>query len=143
MPILVKAYRLLTTPFKLPPDWQENLARLARPEVEDEERFGLGGGKGGVDGWARKAGEEPNLLELGAGGETWFVGPDDVRGVWMPAIRHRVKWRELSENVMWVMNSNAEGLLQDKGVSEKRREKRAGRRRRQVDEILEDMLEML
>lgn len=139
----MKAHRLLSAPYNLPPEWQENLARLARPEVEEEERFGLGGGKGGVDGWARKAGEEPNLLELGTGGETWFVGPDNVRGIWISAIRHRVKWRELSENVMWVMKSNAVGLLDDKGVSEKRKERREGRRRRQVDQILEDMLDML
>lgn len=143
LPILVKAHRLLSSPFTLPPEWQENLARLARPELEEEDRFGLGGGKGGVDGWARKAGEEPNLSELGKGGQEWFVGPENVRGIWISAIRHRVKWRELSESVMWIMKSNAAGLLEDKEMSEKQRNRKAAKRRRKVDEILDDMLELV
>lgn len=133
----------MSSPFTLPPDWQENLARLARPELEEENRFGLGGGKGGVDGWARKAGEEPNLSELGKGGQEWFVSPENVRGIWISAIRHRVKWRDLSESVMWVMKSNAANLLEDKGLSEKQWAKKEAKRRRQVDGILDDMLEMI
>ena len=96
-----------------------------------------------MDGWARKAGEEPNLSELGKGGQEWFVSPENVRGIWISAIRHRVKWRDLSESVMWVMKSNAANLLEDKGLSEKQWAKKEAKRRRQVDGILDDMLEMI
>lgn len=143
LPVLVQASRLLTGGFTLPPDWQDNLALLSRPGQGEAQRFGLGGGTGGVNGWARKAGEEPNLAELGEGGDQWFVESRDVKAIWRTVVRHRVKWRDLSESVMWNLKTDAAGLVQEAEVSKSKARKRERRRREAVDKILDDMIVLL
>lgn len=147
LPVLVKAHRLLSAPFTLPTDWRANLARLAQPDLGDTQRFGLGGGQGGVNGWARRAGEEPDLAELGDDGEEWHAGPENIRGVWTTAIRHRVKWRDVGEGVMWAITTSAADLSDQQrqaAVAELHVQRRRERKRREaVDAILDDMLTML
>jgi hypothetical protein len=144
LPILVKAHRLLSSPYKLPPDWYENLLRISQPGQGRSQRFGLGGGQGGVDDWPRKAGEEPNIGDLGIGAENWFVVPANVRGIWGNAVRHRVKWRAAGESIMWTMRNSAAGLLKDLGDDdEDKTGKRRVKRRKQVNEIVSEMVEMV
>lgn len=147
LPLLVKAHRLLSSPYDLPYDWRENLARSLLPGGGKAQRFGLGGGQGGVNDWPRKAGEEPNVGDLGAGAVEWYVGPENVRGVWPGAVSHRVKWRSSGESVMWTMKSSAAGLLQgmrdEEGDDEVKRRKVRAKRRKEVKIIVDEMLEMV
>jgi hypothetical protein len=97
-----------------------------------------------VDDWPRKAGEEPNIGDLGIGAENWFVIPANVRGIWGNAARHRVKWRAAGESIMWTMRSSAAGLLNDLGDGdEDKRGKKRAKRRKQVNEIVSEMVEMV
>lgn len=148
LPLLVKAHRLLSSPYTLPPDWRDNLIRSALPGGGKTQRFGVGGGQGGVNDWPRKAGEEPNVADLGIGAVEWYVGPDNVRGVWPGAVGHRVKWRASGESVMWTLKSSAAGLLkgmreEEKDGDEVKRGKRRARRREDVKRIVYEMLEMV
>ncbi|RXK39472.1 hypothetical protein M231_03305 [Tremella mesenterica] len=60
LPDLVRAHRLLSRRFDLPPNWQ---SALSSTRIEGDE-LGVGGGKGGVLTWAKVAGEEPSLSQL-------------------------------------------------------------------------------
>ena len=148
LPILVKAHRLLSSPYRLPPGWRENLHRSLLPGKGKAQRFGLGGGQGGVNDWPRRAGEEPNIDDLGAGAEEWYVGPDNVRGVWPGAVRHRVKWRASEQSIMWAMKSSAAGLMKgmrdaEKDGNEVKRAKLRAKRRNDISRIVDEMLEMV
>jgi hypothetical protein len=148
LPLLVKAHRLLSSPYTLPPDWRENLARSALPGGGKTQRFGLSGGQGGVDDWPRKAGEEPNVQDLGEGAVEWYVGPANVRGVWPGAVGHRLKWRGSGESIMWIMKSSTVGLLkgmqeEERNGDETKRNKRGAKRRKDVKRIVDEMLEMV
>ena len=155
-PQFVRAHRLLSAPFVLPIGWQEGLRKVKGIEGGSEERFGVGGGKGGVDTWARKAGEEPDVNELsfhgwqGEGGgdadggthgeDGWYAKPENVHGVWMLCMRHRVKIRRHEGEVMWLLETSAIGLgqaSQDQAQKNDRRNKR----REEADTILEKTIE--
>jgi hypothetical protein len=143
LPTLVKAHRLLSTPYYLPPDWRENLAKISSPDRKQQHQFGLGGGLGGVDDWPRKAGEEPNMADLGEGCEAWFVGPANVRGVWASAVRHRVKWRGASESIMWAIKSSAADLGGRPMLSDSKLRRKARKRQEEVERILDEMLDIM
>jgi len=132
-------------------------------------RFGVGGGRGGVDSWARKAGEEPGLSELvascpegdeeeedvGVGvAEEWYATPENVEGVWNAATRHRTKWKELEGGVMWVLEASAGDLAKrnegdvgfvlrggqgKRGKEREKKRRRGKRRRKEVERILSDI----
>jgi hypothetical protein len=117
-------------------------------------RLGLGGGKGGVDTWAQLAGEEPSVLDLrkddDAGGDDWYAVPENMEGVFMLALRHRVSWRGERGEVMWLLKGDSAGLFkEDKGTEGrgandvKPGRGRASRRRRGVDMIMEEILQVV
>jgi hypothetical protein len=148
LPLLIKAHRLLSSQYHLPLDWRENLMRSSLPGGGKVQRFGLGGGQGGVNDWPRKAGEEPNIDDLGVGAVEWYVGPENVRGVWPGAVRHRVKWRASGDSVMWTLKISAASLLQkmreeEKEDDELKKRKRGAKRRKDVNRIVDEMLEMV
>lgn len=98
--------------------------------------------------WPRKAGEEPNVQDLGDGAVEWYVGPANVRGVWLGAVGHRLRWRDSGQSVMWVMKTSAAGLLKgmredEKEGDETKRNKRGAKMRIDVKRIVEEMLEMV
>ncbi|ORY28165.1 hypothetical protein BCR39DRAFT_535841 [Naematelia encephala] len=145
-PYFVRAHRLLSSAFSLPPSWETALAIQQSlvdgqlpPKGFEDGKYGVGGGKGGVDTWARSAGEEPSLSDLAADvgeSETWqgdgglYAMPGNVEGVWETALRHRVRWRPERAEVMWRLKGGAEqGGDGDKVVSAKRK-------RRQVEEVV-------
>lgn len=96
-----------------------------------------------MDDWPWKAGEEPNIADLGEGAEGWYVGPGNVRGVWASAVRHRVKWRPASESIMWVLRSSAADLGEKAVLSESKARRKAAKRRMQVDRIVDEMVEVM
>lgn len=139
-PLFVKAHRLLSAPFPLPPDWELALAvRDSRSGGEMGDKYGVGGGKGGVDTWARLAGEEPppSVLTLQpveeVGEDGWFATDENVRGVWNLCIRHRVRLRRPRGDIMWLMRHSAGEPLpvQDETKT----------RDHDVDTILDDILQ--
>jgi len=180
-PLFVKAHRLISASVPLPQYWEEALDRrdLIQSTEEKEntssvtgkigkvgdaerERFGVGGGRGGVHTWARAAGEEPDVSELrlraayndtaiaggkvdcasqndndGAdgeqGGEGWYATSDNVNGVWNLCIRHRVRARKKRGEIMWLMQGGAGDEVDSDVGGEKGLE-------READRIMEDIL---
>ena len=72
-PLYVKAHRLISAAIPLPTGWESALDRRDAQATNIVEkgrdgdkldRFGVGGGRGGVHTWARAAGEEPDITEL-------------------------------------------------------------------------------
>jgi hypothetical protein len=143
LPVLVKAHRLLSGPYDLPERWRVNLAKVSLPSRGKSQRSGLHGGKGGVDNWPKKAGEEPNMADLGEGAQGWYVGPGNVQGVWASAVRHRVKWRPGSESIMWAIKSSAADLGEKGVLAESKARRKAAKRRADVDRIVDEMLEIM
>jgi hypothetical protein len=97
-----------------------------------------------VDDWTRKAGEEPSSEDLGEGGKEWYVIPVNVRGIWNSAVRHRVRWRESSESIMWSMKNTAVSLGKERrDEDEGQLRKKRAKRRNRVEKILAEMIEMV
>ncbi|KAK4686816.1 hypothetical protein P7C73_g3310, partial [Tremellales sp. Uapishka_1] len=116
-PLLVKLHRVLAGDFVAPPTIAD----------ENDNPHSLGGGQGGVDSWARLAGEE-QILEM-----DWYGTPRNVEGIW-GMIRHRIRWREEREEIFWSMKGSAVGM-KSKSKGEKK-----DRDRRKVDDILDTIL---
>jgi len=123
------------------------------------ERFGMGGGRGGVDTWGLKAGEAPDVRGLrgklrrggsdtGEGdaegredGEDWYAGLRDVEGAWGVGVRHRVRWRKEGGEVMWLLDGSAADLGRKGYEGERMAKGRKGKRGgRDVDGLLEEIL---
>ena len=97
--------------------------------------FGLRGGVCGADTWGMRAGEEPEVRDLrefgkrdekageglGEDGEDWYAGLRDVQGAWGIGLKHRVRWREEGDGVMWLL-------------------KQSNGSQRDIDKILEEIL---
>jgi hypothetical protein len=87
--------------------------------------------------------------------EDWYASPENVRGIWSLALRHRVSWRDERGEVMWLLKGNAAGLFgEDRRASKsangdtatgdgKGRGKKERRRRREVDLIMEEILRVV
>ncbi|WVR07841.1 hypothetical protein IAU60_004884 [Kwoniella sp. DSM 27419] len=131
-PEYVKAHRLLSGPFDIPAGFSAKVLRQQHDEQAQMTRSmtgkGLGGGVGGVDSWARQAGEEPSLLE-GEAVDDPYCTPGNVEGVWKVLIAHRCRRRRPREEVMWLMKGGAgDGLGRTRQASE-------------VDSILDEVLQ--
>ena len=98
-----------------------------------------------------RAGEEPDVRSLrgshtrdekagqGLGeedGEDWYAGLGDVHGAWGIGLRHRVRWRNEGDGVMWLLKQSA-GDVSLRGQIE--RGKLKGKQR-DIDQILEETL---
>jgi hypothetical protein len=142
---LVQAHRLLSAPFYLPTGWEEGLEMRRRIQngddidLYDNAGRGLSGGKGGVGMWDVFSGAEPSVRDLSAERveeEDPYADPANVRGVFWTALRHRVKYREERDEVMWLLKRSAGDMLADDTSHVQDR-----RKGRQVDEILTRILD--
>lgn len=82
-----------------------------------------------------------------ARGEAWYATPVNLKGVYTSVVRHRCKFRPMEDGVMWLLSASAADVG-EKAMSEQRdgrrkRAKRAERRRREVDRILEEVLDLV
>ena len=102
--------------------------------------YGLGGGKGGVDTWGDKAGQEPDIGDLrkvkddDEDGEQWYATPDNVVGVWQLCMRHRIKGRGEMEEVIWVLKRSAVDLGSESRAMTT--ERRQGLAEKVLDELI-------
>lgn len=142
---LVRAQRLLASPFDLPPDWEENVhtwqREVGNPNAARRQAAGgLSGGPGGVDTWARRAGEVPRTeAVVGPGGDEWYCLPENVAGAWALAVRHRVRVREPGQGALYQLN----GTAQERAAKASKHEgtvRETARHRREVDHALEELL---
>ncbi|KAL7418266.1 hypothetical protein Q5752_006722 [Cryptotrichosporon argae] len=140
---LVRAHRLLQGDFELPARWVTELRRWARSaEIPLHHAGGkYAGGRGGVDTWARRAGEKPDVADLrgeGAGedegGDDWYALPRNVAGVWVSAFRHRVKFRQRGDESLWVLVGSARERAWGGGRGKTKD------RSREIEDALEEML---
>jgi hypothetical protein len=129
-PEVARAHRLLSGPYNLPSS--DRCSPLAQPPAREDsdKRFGLSGGKGGIETWAELAGEEPSLAE---GEEGWYARPENIEGVFNLCLRHRVRARGDKGEVMWLLSGSAV----DPPSSRSKREKAT---RRDVERIMDDIL---
>ena len=138
-PKFVKAHRLLSSEFALPPDYE--LALTQRVRVD---RFGLDGGENGVSSWSKLAGEQPDLESLTLSRDPdrdpvqgWFCSLGNVEGVWKFCLGHRVRPRGFKQDIMWVMSSSSSSTP----VSSKHEDGITQRKESEiVDAILDDIL---
>ena len=165
-PRLVQAHRLLSGPFYLPMGWQEGLERRRRIQAgEDVDAYtfyngkdgrgggdggkGLSGGKGGVGMWDVFSGSEPSVLDLGRAvtGEVEeeeeeedepYTTPVNVEGVFWTGLRHRIRYREEMDEVMWFLKGTASDMLAGKGEASAKDGRRKGR---EVDRVLGKILQ--
>lgn len=172
VPDFVRAHRLLSAPFDLPSDWETALDRAqglgGLDYLQDrdgqsvgtgpEDKFGVGGGIGGVNTWATKAGEEPSINELVAKMlypevdiatlgkdkqthvEEWYCGLSNVEGVWMTLMRHRVRGRKERGGIMWLLDDSATGVKDDNGPKKLDNQKETQKRRIAAEHILGEIL---
>ncbi|WVR00305.1 hypothetical protein IAU59_007448 [Kwoniella sp. CBS 9459] len=167
-PEFVKAHRLLSGSFDLPPNYLSILSRdghdgtfFARNQTSGGGggKKGLGGGIGGVDSWAAQAGEEPSLARLSRealafarangdidsetdeGGEEVddpFCTPSNVQGVWKVLVTHRVRRRKERDEVMWLVKGSAAQAAAMGANTDKERERQ--REALEVDQIVDEIL---
>lgn len=140
-PLFVKAHRLLSGPFILPPDWKDALHR--HTSLPDSGKSGGQGRKEEVDSWARLAGEEPTLANLTGIPEDaedgWYASSENVNGVWSLCMRHRVRLRgKKSGGIMWMLQTSAGAAGELGSVQDDK-----GREVGQVDRILEKIIQSL
>ena len=142
-PLFVRAHRLISAPFDIPAGWDEALRRrVYTVDGTHTDRFGVGGGKGGVDTWARAAGEEPPVSDLSLAGLEegydygWYANEENVNGVWSLCMRHRVKARRRRGEVMWLLQGGAADEV-DTEVDVKRKGDA------EVDQIMDDILQAI
>lgn len=140
-PLFVRAHRLVSAPFDIPADWEEALRRQTwAADGSHTDKYGVGGGRGGVNTWARAAGEEPPISDLSLAGldeeddNGWYANTENVNGVWSLCLRHRVKARGRRGEVMWLLQGGAVDEI-DIGVDVKRKGSA------EVDKIMDDILE--
>ncbi|KAL1409999.1 hypothetical protein Q8F55_003999 [Vanrija albida] len=145
---LIRAQRLLASPFDLPPNWEDNLHtwqhEVGNPNAAARRQVkatgGLSGGPGGVDTWARRAGEVPRTAAVvGPGCDEWYCLPENVAGAWALAVRHRVRVREPGQGALYQLN----GTARERAAKVSKHEgsvKEAAGRRREVDQALEELL---
>ena len=129
----------------------------------------MSGGKGGVGMWDVFAGAEPSVRDLGAGfgssnsrrrrlagvageveeeedaeeGDDPYATPTNVEGVFWTALRHRVRYREERDEVMWLLKGTASDVLADvagAGAGGKNKEQESRKRANEVDQILSKIL---
>lgn len=150
-PLFVKTHRLLSSPFSLPPEWEEAVLRetttttppandivYGKDIVKDLERANT---------WARQAGEEPTLSSLTGdledGYEGWYATPENVNGVWHLCMRHRVKLRrETGGGIMWMLQTSAADAL-DGWEREKQKGGDGAPRGYELDRILDKILQTI
>lgn len=158
---LVKGQRLLATPFDLPPGWLEHLRAWRTAKWRETEydagvgsslpastlnarsgdEGGYGGGPGGVETWAQRAGEVPTPeAMLGEGATDWFCLPENVAGAWELAVRHRVRARRPGGAMLFALNGSAQervGYARKQGANSR---EAARRRRAEMDDALVQIL---
>lgn len=166
--MLVKGQRLLATPFTLPDGWLDHLrawrsAKWAEAEYDagvgsalpaselnsrkgssnagEGEAAGYGGGPGGVETWAQRAGEVPTPeAMLGPGATDWFCMPENVAGAWELAVRHRVRTRPPGGSTLFALNGSAQERVQYARKEGSTSREAARRRRAEVDDALVQIL---
>lgn len=112
------------------------------PDVRSLFRRSNGSGNSGDLQGESGSGEGNDPGEGGGGGaEDWYANLRDVEGAWGLGVRHRVRWREEGEEVMWLLTrSAAGGTGQQGGQGGKEGEGRKRKRAREVEGILERIL---